>query len=142
MFNTLSATDLRQSFADVFANRHKTNVLDADEKRILDTVLMHPEYHELLSSPDLAEAMDLSNPNSHNPFLHMGLHIAIQEQISVNLPTGIRPIYDSLCIKYGDVHDAEHAMIERLAEQLWQLQYDQKPFDEPAYMEALRALTF
>jgi predicted RNA polymerase sigma factor len=76
-----------------------------------------------------------------NPFLHMGLHLAIREQVSTNRPAGIAAVYRSLAAKLGDVHEAEHVMIEALGQALWQAQRSGLPPDETAYLESLRRLT-
>ena len=75
-----------------------------------------------------------------NPFLHMGLHLAIREQVSTNRPAGIASVHRSLAVKLGDVHEAEHAMIECLGQALWQAQRSGLPPDEAAYLESLRRL--
>jgi predicted RNA polymerase sigma factor len=75
-----------------------------------------------------------------NPFLHMGLHLAIREQVSTNRPAGIASVHRSLAAKLGDVHAAEHAMIECLGQALWQAQRSGLPPDEAAYLESLRRL--
>jgi hypothetical protein len=75
-----------------------------------------------------------------NPFLHMGLHLAIREQVGTDRPAGIAAVHRVLATKFGDVHEAEHAMIERLGEALWQAQRSGLPPDEPRYLESLRQL--
>jgi hypothetical protein len=75
-----------------------------------------------------------------NPFLHMGLHLAIREQVGTNRPAGIASIHSQLCRRLGDQHEAEHRMIECLAEALWLSQRTGLPPDEPAYLDALRRL--
>ena len=41
-----------------------------------------------------------------NPFLHMGMHIAIKEQLSIDQPIGIRKRFERLLKKTGNEHDA------------------------------------
>ena len=75
-----------------------------------------------------------------NPFLHMGLHLGIREQVSTNRPTGIAAVYKAAAARTGDIHAAEHEMIECLAETLWEAQNANRPPDEAAYLERLRRL--
>jgi len=75
-----------------------------------------------------------------NPFLHMGMHVAVQEQASVDQPQGIADLYQRIVMKYSNSHDAEHAMMECLGEMLWESQRQEKMPDEQAYMESLRKL--
>ena len=82
-------------------------------------------------------------PNSvdvtHNPFLHMGLHLAVREQISIDRPPGVRELHGQLQQRYGDVHEAEHAMMEALAETLWEAQRNGRAPDEAHYLRLARA---
>ncbi|MGH8300094.1 MAG: DUF1841 family protein, partial [Steroidobacteraceae bacterium] len=75
-----------------------------------------------------------------NPFLHMGLHLAIREQVATDRPPGITQIQQSLVKRLGDPHAAEHAMLERLAEVLWESQRSGRAPDEQRYLERLRSL--
>ena len=75
-----------------------------------------------------------------NPFLHMGLHLGIREQVSTNRPAGIAAVYHALAASKGDVHVAEHEMIECLAETLWEAQSLNQPPDEQKYLERLQRL--
>jgi predicted RNA polymerase sigma factor len=70
----------------------------------------------------------------------MGLHLAIREQVATNRPAGIANVHRALVGKLGDVHEAEHAMIECLGAALWNAQRAGLPPDETAYLESLRRL--
>jgi len=75
-----------------------------------------------------------------NPFLHMGMHIALREQVASDRPVGIRDLTRKLLLKYRDGHEMEHQMMECLGESLWRAQRDQTEPDELAYMENLQRL--
>jgi Domain of unknown function (DUF1841) len=72
--------------------------------------------------------------SSENPFLHMGLHLAVREQLSVDRPLGIRDLKRLLQARYGDAHRAEHALMEALGEELWVAQRDGRVPDERQYL--------
>ena len=97
----------------------------------------HPEYLSALTRDNLDEDY-LPEQGRTNPFLHMGLHLAIREQVATDRPVGIRDVHVGLCNKHGDAHAAEHIMIDALAETLWEAQ-GQQP-DEGRYIERLRSL--
>ena len=65
----------------------------------------------------------------------MGLHLAVREQLAIDRPPGIRALFESLKTRLGDVHDAEHALMESLAEALWQAQRGGRAPDEIRYLE-------
>ena len=74
-----------------------------------------------------------------NPFLHMGMHIAIREQLGGDRPAGILVVYQRLCRRL-DSHAAEHLMMECLGETLWEAQRGGGEPDERVYLERLRQL--
>ena len=134
--------ELRHTWITAWSKHRENRPLEPLEALIADVVAQHPEYHPLLESPE-EEALGqewTALRGETNPFLHMGLHLALHEQLSTNRPTGIRDVHARLIARHGDRHAAEHAMIECLAEALWFAQRDNQPPDEVAYLERLKAL--
>jgi hypothetical protein len=72
-----------------------------------------------------------------NPFLHLSLHLAIHEQVSIDQPPGIRAAYEALRARRGP-HDAEHVILECLGETIWRAQRQGGAMDADAYLEAVR----
>ncbi len=87
--------------------------MSALEQQIAAVVADHPEYHASLSG-DTIDKDYTPDGGQSNPFLHMGLHLAIRDQVSTNRPAGIRDVYQRLTLKTGNEHDAEHQMLECL----------------------------
>ena len=112
------------------------------ERLIAGVIREHPEYQQLIEAPEQALDQDfLPDAGQTNPFLHMGLHLGIREQVSTDRPAGIAGVYRSLAAKSGgDAHAAEHIMIECLAETLWEAQGSGRAPDEQKYIERLRHL--
>ena len=101
---------------------------------------MHPEYHSLLKSSASLEQEYFVENGQTNPYLHMGLHVSLHEQIQIDRPVGVRSLYPKLIAKYGSEHDAEHQMMECLTESLWQAQRTQTEPSGQDYLNALKAL--
>src|SRR5690349_25062649 len=99
-----------------------------------DVALAHPEYHAILDHPDRYREKDYTEGN---PFLHMSLHMALEEQLSIDQPPGIAGSFDALLRRYGDRHDALHEAIECLAETVWRSQREGAPPDGAAYLDCL-----
>jgi hypothetical protein len=57
-----------------------------------------------------------------NPFLHLSMHLAIAEQLSIDQPPGIRAAYERLVRRRGDKHRAAHDVMECLGEVVWAAQ--------------------
>ncbi len=123
-------------------NKHRSGAaLEPLERMIVDTVLEHPEYHALLEDAEQAAASEFHPEVAQtNPFLHMGMHIAIQEQLSSGNPPGLRDAYRRLLERLQDRHDVEHRIMHCLAEVLWQAQRAGRDPDEHAYLECLHRL--
>ena len=105
------------------------------EALAIDVMLLHPEYHEVLGNP--VRYRDKDYAGEANPFLHMSLHIAAEEQLSIDQPPGIVAAFQRLVAMKNDRHEAMHDMIECLAETLWRSQRDGMPPDASAYLDCL-----
>ncbi len=131
----------RRFFIDVWNKHQSHQPLQAMEEIVLDIILQHPEYHRDLENPEILQSDYSPEQGKTNPFLHMGLHVALHEQINADRPSGIRGIYEQLLSRYGsDTHNIEHRMIDCLAEILWLAQSNNTLPDEIAYLERLRKL--
>ena len=115
--------------------------LEPLEAQLAAVISEHPEYLEWIEAGDAALAAEFTPESGRqNPFLHMGLHLAIREQVATDRPKGIADVHRKLSAKFGDAHAAEHAMLESLAEALWEAQRNNRMPDEQAYLERLRSL--
>lgn len=131
----------RQVFIDSWQKASAGEALEPLEKMIADVVRQHPEYHALLADADAALGADFTpESGKENPFLHMGMHIALHEQLSTNRPTGIVELYQALGRELPGPHEVEHAMMECLGVALWEAQRNAAAPDDQAYLECLRKL--
>ena len=110
MFNP-SREQVRSFFCESWRKHREHLVLEGVEATAADLIAQHPEYHDLLESPEAALEQEFRPEGGQmNPFLHLSLHLVIAEQISIDQPAGIRGAYTSLR-KRLDMHDAEHAIM-------------------------------
>ena len=130
--------ELRRMYADAWQKRVAGQVLSPLEAQIATVVEEHPEYHAAVTG-DLDEDFAVEGGQT-NPFLHMGLHLGIREQVATNRPAGIAAVFEALAARMSDPHEAEHRMIDCLAEALWEAQRQNRPPDVTAYLERLRRL--
>lgn len=118
---------------------HAGEALSELEKIALDVLTRHPEYRGILDHPERYSDRDYGPESGQiNPFLHLNLHLAIEEQLSIDQPPGIRVEYERLRGLRGDEHEAKHDLLECLGEVLWQAQRDGMPLDAMRYLECLR----
>jgi len=131
--------DIRKVYYDVWKKLNENNhVFEAMEIIIADVIKLHPEYHSMLNDPKALEKDYSPDDGQTNPFLHMGMHIAIREQVSTNRPIGLKALYMKRC-KAQEMHDVEHNMMECLAETMWKAQRNNVDFDELGYMECIKS---
>lgn len=137
---TNDRSSLRRQFAEAWKKHAAGEPLDPLQSAIADAIAWHPEYHKaILGSEDALEKDYLPEMGETNPFLHLGLHLGIREQITTDRPAGIRAIHQTL-LKRVEPHDAEHRMMECLAETLWEAQRNGAMPDESTYLQRLRRL--
>ncbi|WP_133129860.1 DUF1841 family protein [Legionella yabuuchiae] len=141
MFYGNTVQDTRQLFFTSWEKYKNKQPLSAVEQQIVDVVIDHPEYHNVLErlSPESEQAF-YPELGQTNPFLHMGLHLAIRDQVATDRPTGIRSIFQTLVQKYHDPAQVEHKIMDCLAEALWLAQRHQTMPDELQYLKQCELL--
>jgi hypothetical protein len=134
MFNP-SRDEVREMFFGAWRKYRAGTPLVGIEAAALDVILLHPEYHAVLDAPE--RYRDRDYVDEANPFLHMSLHLALEEQLSIDQPPGIGQRFQVLVSKFCDRHEALHQAIECLAETMWRAQRDAVPPDAVAYLSCL-----
>lgn len=137
MFNP-SRDQSRQFFIEAWRKHRAGEVVSPLEAMVVEIVAAHPEYHALIESPEAALTQDFSPERAEtNPFLHLALHLALEEQLSIDQPPGIRQAYRRVLKKRSDEHEAKHIALEALAEMIWETQRYGKPFAVETYLEQM-----
>jgi hypothetical protein len=136
MFNP-TREQVREMFFSAWRKYREGSPLVGMETLALDVILQHPEYHAALDDPERTRDKDYLDES--NPFLHMSLHVALEEQLSIDQPPGIAARWRELLERCGDRHEALHQALECLAETVWRAQRDNAPPDAQAYLECLAA---
>ena len=139
MFYNTQVQDTRSRFFTTWEKNQAQQPLDQLESQLLAVILQHPEYHSTLEQQDIDYQYQPEQGMS-NPFLHMGLHLALRDQILLDRPQGIKAVFQNLLERHGDAHHVEHLCIEQLALSLWSAQRDQRLPDEQAYLLACKNL--
>ena len=132
--------DLRRAWVDAWSKSCGGQPLEPLERLLAEVVSEHPEYHALLESPDSLAREFPPEAGRSNPFLHMGLHVAIREQLATDRPSGVRTVYASLLPRFGDAHRLEHALMECLAETMWDARREGCVPDEGRYLGRIRRI--
>lgn len=133
-----SRDEARRFFTDAWARYRAAAPLTDLEQLAAGIIAQHPEYHAVLEDPDRHVARDYRpEAGDVNPFLHLSMHLAIAEQISIDQPPGIRAQVERLTASKGDVHEALHAVLDCLGEVIWNAQREAKAPDAAMYLACL-----
>lgn len=138
-FDSHTRDELRRTYSEAWRKHMDHAPLTPLEAMITDVIGVHPEYQAIIADADAALAYEPGGTGgTENPFLHMGLHLAVRDQVSIDRPPGVRELHRLLQDRYGDPHRAEHALMEALGETLWQAQRAGRPPDEGYYLALAR----
>ena len=134
-----SQADVRRFFCRTLARQRDGLPLDPMQALAAPWIDAHPEYHADLGDEAAAVAAAFSvGAGGTNPFLHLSMHLTIEEQCRIDQPTGIRQAVQLLAARRGSLHEAHHEVMECLGEMLWTSQRSGMPPDGAAYIEAVR----
>jgi Domain of unknown function (DUF1841) len=129
---------LREVFFAAWRKHQAGEPLTGVEPLIVAVVRRHPEYQELLEQPEASADRDwLPELGESNPFLHMAMHLAIEEQLTIDQPAGLRGHYAALTRRLGDEHAAQHLVMECLGEMLWHAGRSGTAPDAQRYLDCL-----
>src|SRR5699024_7217349 len=132
-----SREQAREFFILTWLKFQQKQSLSGMEKIAVGWILQHPEYHEILESSESRSKDYEVAERQTNPFLHLSMHIAIEEQVSIDSPPGIRKVFEHLSARTNE-HEAHHEIMECLGQVIWQSQRNRTPLDHQLYIELLQ----
>ena len=142
MFATQDRAQTREVFFRAWRRYREQQTLEGVEQTMVRVLLRHPEYHDLLDRPDEHRDRDYSpDLGQVNPFMHLGLHLVIEEQLALGQPGVIRRHYQTLLRRLADEHAVQHRLMECLGETLWRAGHERTGFSESVYLECLERMT-
>ena len=134
MLYSQNRSEQRAFLSNAWVKFQNNESLDPMESQLVEIIKLHPEYHHLIQTTD---AEYFPEHGQVNPFLHINLHLALREQLSINQPIEVRLAYDSLLEKIKDPHEVEHSLIDCIAEMIFSAQKNNSPFDYENYKRCL-----
>jgi len=132
----------RQVFWDTWSKMQGNLPLNALENRIAECIAMHPEYHSLFRDQErfLTHTPSVDD-GGMNPYLHLSLHLALEEQIATLQPGESATALEMLMRLRGlSRHDALHILLEILAEEIYHAQRQGREPDVATYLIKLRGI--
>lgn len=131
----------RRIFWEAWQRAREGLPLDAMQVRIARVIEMHPDYHPLFDDMESFLDGDAHADDGTNPYLHLSLHLALEEQIAIRQPPEVAAALEHLMQRKGiDRHEALHRLLEILAESVYFAQREGKEPDVMAYLRKVREL--
>ena len=127
----------RKFLANSWQKHINGEILEPLELQLALIVQKHPEYHALINDINLEY---FPEQGKTNPFLHINLHLALQDQLTLNQPNEINDIYKKLIVIHSDTHEVEHMMMECIAEMIFNSQKNNNTLDQNKYLVNLKNL--
>jgi hypothetical protein len=138
MFFNPSRDEARNFLFESWRKRKAGELLTPLEDLVAQLIDKHPEFHAVLENPERHQDKDyLPEHGATNPFLHLMMHLTIEEQISIDQPAGIRAHFARLTRQFESEHEAQHRMMECLGEMIWQAQRNGTQPDAAVYFACL-----
>ena len=137
LFNP-SRDEARDFLFESWRKRRAGELLTPLEDLVAQLIEKHPEYFSVLENRERHQDKDfLPEEGATNPFLHLMMHLTIEEQISIDQPGGIRAHFVRLTQRLESEHEAQHRMMECLSEMIWQAQRGGTQPDAGVYFACL-----
>ncbi|MDT8375928.1 MAG: DUF1841 family protein [Mariprofundaceae bacterium] len=131
----------RQIFWDAWQRAKEGMPLDAMQVRIARVIEMHPEHHHFFDDMESFLDRDFHVDDGMNPYLHLSLHLALEEQIATRQPPEVAQALEHLMMTKGiDRHAALHHILEILAETVYFSQRQGRDPDVMLYLARVKEL--
>ncbi|MEQ1838507.1 MAG: DUF1841 family protein [Candidatus Nitrotoga sp.] len=141
MFNP-TRDEAREFLIRAWRKRREGALLEPLEDLAVQLIEKHPEYHAVLENPIRFQDKNYAPEHGEtNPFLHLMMHLSIEEQISINQPLGVRAHFTRLTRHFASEHDAQHRMMECLSEMIWQAQRHNTAPDAAMYLSCMENIS-
>ena len=127
----------REFLANSWQKYTRNKPLEPLEKQLASIIEIHPEYHNLIGN---IESEYLPEQGEVNPFLHINLHLALRDQLSLN-HKGVKEVHQELINHYKDSHEVEHLMMECIAEMIYISQKNNTTMNQESYLNCIKRLT-
>lgn len=131
----------RKVFWDAWYQDKNRLPLDPLQVRIVRILHLHPEYHHHFNDMERFLDHDPNSTDTGNFYLHLSLHLAIEEQIAVRQPPEVAAWMEmAVQHKHQERHQALHAALEALGETMAEAQQQGKEPDSESYVLRIKRL--
>jgi hypothetical protein len=123
------------------AETRKVNILEGEDAKIAAIMEDHPEFDPFWSLGEASATPQEIQGQIVNPFVHVTLHLQIQNQIEREFPQEVKKTFLRLVEQGESDHEAIHQIISIYASLYFKALRRGQSFDESEYALQLRYLT-
>lgn len=112
---------------------------DPEEANLGRVMKAHPHYYHYW---DRAASYGgrLVSDHGTNPFLHLQMEVALENQLTSGEVPEVREALDALVARGVDEHQARHMVLEAFVQEFWVVLKKKRPFGRESYWRKLREL--
>jgi alkylhydroperoxidase/carboxymuconolactone decarboxylase family protein YurZ len=111
--------------------------LEGEEATFAEILKQHPEYSDIWERAAVLDPHEEVLRDGANPFAHIAIHQVIANQIANRNPPQTAETLEALMQAGYTRHEAIHAIGAILAQEIFEILRDERPFDETGYIQAL-----
>jgi len=113
--------------------------LSEEDARLAQAMREHPEYADLWGHLDELSDGQIERDGT-NPILHVTIHMTIENQLAIGQPPETGQAVEVLMQQGLSRHEAIHRVGTVLAEEIYGVLKDNRPFDESEFTRKLKQL--
>jgi len=120
----------------------KNNDLDGlgdEDRRLAEAMLMHEdEFFNIFEFADVLHDREFDPDTNVNPFLHINIHTAVENQLAAKDPIEVFQFYNAMRKKKCSHHDTIHLIGAILMPLMFDTMKNLTPFDHKRYVSLLK----
>jgi hypothetical protein len=113
--------------------------LSDEDARLVQAMHDHPEYADLWGHLGELSGEQIERDGT-NPILHVSIHQTIENQIAIGEPKETAQTVEALMQQGLDRHEAIHRVGTLLADEIFHILKDERPFDEASFVRKVQRL--
>jgi hypothetical protein len=137
-WNEIMGRSQRRKIQEVWQKAKEEEELSREEDRLAKILLEHREYQEIWEKIPLNPERETGGVN---PYLHVSLHLAIENQIVEENPRQVNRYLSKKLAQGIDRHKIIHEIAAIFCESLFDTLKYQKPFDRIRYIQRLEEMS-
>lgn len=131
----------RTVMSDIWKRWHRDpDSLEGEERQLAEQMAEHQKYHDVWENIDNLSDHAFDPAKEENPFLHVSLHVTLERQLQSDEPPEAGRALERLIARGDDPHEARHAILRVLVQEMWHIMTHSEEFNQQRYCEELDKL--